>query len=155
MLILSSLSILGLQIVSSSSHTMAPVSLLCKDFLRSLIVSEEKSAKDNSGMHSERTILNGGAGDGRNRKESESDSGSSDKDDTEEMQADDDNQAADRQRNRALLNEKIQSRKAALAVVNRAKKTYAATSCAAGGKVNSKLRELFDEPIDICFWTDM
>ncbi|XP_050085134.1 WD repeat-containing protein 75 [Anopheles aquasalis] len=138
------------EIVSSSSHTMAPVSLLCKDFLRSLIVSEEKSGKDSGGVHSERSMLNGGAGDGRNRKQSESDSGSSDKDDTEEVQGDDDNQAAGRQRNRALLNEKIQSRKAALAVVNRAKKTYAATS-SAGGKVSAKLRELFDEPIDLCF----
>lgn len=113
---------------------MAPVSLLCKDFLRSLIVSEEKSGKDNGVVLSERNTPNGGAGDGRIRKESESDSGSSDKDDMEDM-----------------VHEKIQSRKAAMAVVSRAKKTYAATSCAAGGKVHSKLRELFDEPIDICF----
>ncbi|XP_052870165.1 WD repeat-containing protein 75 [Anopheles cruzii] len=131
-------------IVSSSSHTMAPISLLCKDFLRSLLIVEEKRTKDTAAAAAKEAAHNNVQqqdGSSTNR----ADGFDSDFSDDASDAGDDD---AVQQNGAVGLKEKIRARKVTLEVVQRAKQNYAA---AADGSQDSKLRKILAEPFDIAF----
>lgn len=134
-------------IISSSSHTMAPISLLCKDFLRSLFVTEDNRTKDNCSQSLGHRILAGTdsispvADDdsdalvSANAKVYDNDGDEGETDGTIE----------------ARWKEKYLSRKAAHVEYNRTTQTIQDSNITAGD--DAILRKLLDEPIDISFHT--
>lgn len=128
-------------IVGSSSHTMAPVNLLCKDFLRSLLITEENRAKDGNSLdqhghglsHSDPTVKAVFGETGNNSLTANDPS--IDFRNEEEVSSTDN------------MREKINTRKATAAAVNQMKQNLATT----GNVLSMKLKKLPDELIDIVF----
>uniref|UniRef100_A0A182QJP8 WD repeat-containing protein 75 second beta-propeller domain-containing protein n=1 Tax=Anopheles farauti TaxID=69004 RepID=A0A182QJP8_9DIPT len=120
-------------IISSSSHTMAPISLLCKDFLRSLLVVEERRSKDQRAAASA----------GKNKPVADGDSGSISDPDAEQDTSDGENN------NSARSNGKQAARKAVHTALDKMTKTTKRPDIAIEEDV--KLRKLLEEPMDIVF----
>ncbi|XP_053672462.1 uncharacterized protein LOC128722806 [Anopheles nili] len=126
---------------------MAPISLLCKDFLRSLLVTEDNRTKDNCSQSLGHRILAGTdsispvADDdsdalvSANAKVYDNDGDEGETDGTIE----------------ARWKEKYLSRKAAHVEYNRTTQTIQDSNITAGD--DAILRKLLDEPIDISFHT--
>ncbi|XP_041778687.1 uncharacterized protein LOC121597175 [Anopheles merus] len=127
-------------IISSSSHTMAPISLLCKDFLRSLLIAEERRTQPTN----QKTLVV--AGTTTAVTDNDSDSIADDKherheSDEENMMNEDDNSV----RRKASKS----SRNVAHTVINRMMNSKKQTDIA--GAEETKLRKLLNESLDMAF----
>ncbi|XP_062548888.1 WD repeat-containing protein 75 [Armigeres subalbatus] len=114
------------EVASSSAHTMAPISLLCKDFLRSLmIVAERQRDRDTAAV---------GNGEQEMSARNSNDTSEESDDDTDES---------------AEVKEKISARRAMLESVGKAQLKASSTA----GKLDrdTKLRKLVEESVDIEF----
>ncbi|XP_053691467.1 WD repeat-containing protein 75 [Sabethes cyaneus] len=121
------------EIAASSAHTMAPISLLCKDFLRSLLIFEDRRrvSKTNAGFETSSTVAHGDA--------------PSDDDDGGDPYSDVDSEASQT----AGVKAKIAIRKANQESVERAKlKALTHTELL---DRDSKLRKLLQESVQIEF----
>lgn len=121
------------EIISSSSHTMAPISLLCKDFLRSLLVVEERRTKD------QRKAVRAG----KTKPAADGDS-----DTVSDPEAEQDNSDGE-DSSTVRLNGKQSSRQKVHTVLDQMSKTAKRADISIEEDV--KLRKLFEEPMDIMF----
>lgn len=118
-------------IVGSSSHTMAPVNLLCRDFLRSLLITEENRAKEGNSQDQQ--------GETGNNSLNSTNDPAVDFRNEEELSSND---------NMIQLREKINTRKATAAAVSQMKQNHVSTTA---NVLSTKLKKLPDELIEIVF----
>lgn len=121
------------EIVGSSAHMMAPINLLCRDFLKSLLlVDERRRQRDSTSLDP----VNGSKSDAHN-------TAGSDKEDDDESGSDSEEAKPGRQR------VKLAARKAALEAIERAKMRPATKTEQLGR--DDELRKLLEERVEIEF----
>uniref|UniRef100_A0A1Q3EX18 WD repeat-containing protein 75 second beta-propeller domain-containing protein n=1 Tax=Culex tarsalis TaxID=7177 RepID=A0A1Q3EX18_CULTA len=122
------------EIVGSSAHMMAPINLLCKDFLKSLLLVDERRRQRDPSTE---------AGDLQSKSVTAGTGTGSDKDDQEDDESGSDSEASGKQR------VKLAARKAALEAIERAKMRPATRTEQLGQ--DDKLRKLLEERVEIEF----